>query len=859
MWSIFIKEIQSFFSSLVGYVVIGVFLIIMGLVMWVFPDTSILNYNYATMETLFLMAPMIFTFLIPAITMRSLAEEKQTGTIELLATKPISDLEILLGKYFASVLLLVFALLPTLFYYYTVHQLGSPVGNLDSGAIMGSYLGLFLLGATFTSIGVFASSLSKNQISAFLLATFLCFFFYWGFFYVSKLPFFVGKTDDLVQKAGIEYHYLSISRGLIDSRDVLYFFSVIGIFLMLSLLSLKGRVLDGSQFSFKDLGWKEWLIALIPTVLMVALNPSIGIGARILFGLLLALPVIWALYLIKKSNNSHTIFQPVLAIAIFAFLMVVSNYIYTSFDMTEEQRFTLTKPTKELLKGLDDVVFVEVLLDGEFPAGFKRLQTAVKELLDDFRSESGYVEYEFSNPNVGSKDEINQARQALSDVGITPTALRVKDVDETKELIIYPWAVVNFKGRTYPVNLLEQEVPGLSPEIVLNNSVGLLEYKIANAIDKLKIEKKPDILFTSGHGELNPLQTRDLENTMRSFYNSGRIVLDSVYKIGEEADVVVIAKPRAPFSDNDKFKLDQYIMKGGKVLWLIDPLVVNLDSLQGRKRYIPFEYPLNLEDILFKYGVKIQSNLILDLECSKIPLNTGNNMEMFPWYYHPIPVPRSSHPIVKSLDRLNLQFPSTIDTFRTKTPVKKTVLLESSPYTRTQLTPVQLNFEILRYEPDKSKFNKGPQPMAVLLEGTFPSVFQNRVKENLLQGLEEIGDKFHEQSVDTRMIVVSDGDIARNLIANFETEEVMPLGFNKYERRIYSNKDFIMNSLEYLIDKDGIIEARSKEVKLRLLDKVKAKSESLKWQLVNVLLPVALLLVFGLLFNFWRRRKYAQS
>ncbi len=241
MLSIFYKEVNSFFSSLVGYIVIGVFLILLGLVMWVFPDSSILNYNYATMDTLFTMAPMIFTFLIPAITMRSFAEEKQNGTIELLATRPLNDWDIILGKYFANLLLLLFALIPTVLYYYTVHNLGSPQGNLDSGAIMGSYLGLFLLGGAFTAIGLFASSLSSNQISSFILATFLCFFIHWAFFYLSKMPFFLGSIDDLIQKIGMEYHYLSISRGLIDSRNVLYFISVIIMFLACTQVSLGSR------------------------------------------------------------------------------------------------------------------------------------------------------------------------------------------------------------------------------------------------------------------------------------------------------------------------------------------------------------------------------------------------------------------------------------------------------------------------------------------------------------------------------------------------------------------------------------------------------------------------------------------
>jgi len=230
MWSIFSKEINTFFSSLIAYIVIGVFLIILGLVMWVFPDTSLLNYNYASLDQLFDLAPIIFMFLVPALTMRTFAEENQTGTIELLSTKPLTDFSIIFGKFLACTFLLFLAILPTIIYYYTIYQLGSPVGNLDSGAIMGSYIGLLLLGMIFVSIGV-----------AFMLATFLCFFFYWGFDYLSRLPIFVGKVDDVVEMLGIDYHYFSISRGVVDSRDVLYYFSITAIFLLLTYLVLQKR------------------------------------------------------------------------------------------------------------------------------------------------------------------------------------------------------------------------------------------------------------------------------------------------------------------------------------------------------------------------------------------------------------------------------------------------------------------------------------------------------------------------------------------------------------------------------------------------------------------------------------------
>lgn len=241
MYAIFIKEINAFFSSLIGYIVIGIFLVLMGLVMWVFPDYSVIDGNYATLDTLFAMAPLIFLFLIPAVTMRTFAEENQTGTIELLATRPISDWQIVGGKFLACFTLVVFALLPTVLYYITVYVLGAPPGNLDSGGIMGSYVGLLFLAAAFVAIGIFASSLSNNQIVAFLLAAFLCFFVYLAFDYLSRLPVFFGKTDDIVQSFGIDYHYNSMSRGVLDSRDVIYFLSVIAVFMAATVLSLGRR------------------------------------------------------------------------------------------------------------------------------------------------------------------------------------------------------------------------------------------------------------------------------------------------------------------------------------------------------------------------------------------------------------------------------------------------------------------------------------------------------------------------------------------------------------------------------------------------------------------------------------------
>jgi ABC-2 type transport system permease protein len=563
-------------------------------------------------------------------------------------------------------------------------------------------------------------------------------------------------------------------------------------------------------------------------------------------------------------NKRQSLLQLSLVLGILFFLNIIAQYFYGHLDLTEEKRYSLTTPTRQLLNGLKDGVYVKVLLEGNFPAGFKRLQGATKEMLDDFRSESGYIEYEFEDPSKGTVEQINNRRKELAKDGLIPVNLRVMENGEKKERVIYPAAIVSYGGRSIPVNLLENEVPGRSNEVVLNNSVSLLEYKFANAIQKLKSNNKSNIAFTGGHGELEGLQTADLEKSLRQFYNTGRLFLDSIVTISPEISVLIVAKPRTAFSEKDKFKIDQYVMNGGKVMWLIDRLTASLDSMQRQPNFMPNDYPINLEDILFKYGARIQPNLVLDLDCSKIPLVTGKlgnapQFELFPWYYSPSVAAISKHPIVKNLDRVSLQFPSSIDTVRTKTPVKKTILLTSSQYSRLQFSPVRLNFEMLRYDADKTKFDKPNQNLAVILEGEFPSMYENRVTDDLTAGLQQLNLAYKAKSIPTKMLVVSDGDIAANEVTNVAEKSYAPLGYNKYEKHLYANKDFLINAIEYLLDDNGVIAARTREVKLRLLDGVSTKSEKTFWQVLNVGVPLLLLLAFGWVFNFLRKRKYGKK
>lgn len=571
----------------------------------------------------------------------------------------------------------------------------------------------------------------------------------------------------------------------------------------------------------------------------------------------------------KQNRKTQSLIQLALFVGIIIFINILANArigghpLYTYFDMTEEKRYTLTGPTRALLEELDDVVTVKVLLEGDFPAGFKRLQTATRDILDDFRSESGYIEYEFENPRSGSTEEINARAQELAKDGIVPVNLTVRSSGEKEQKLIYPYAIVYYKGRSMPVRLLENEVPGMPPDVILNNSIGLLEYKFANAIQKLRNPRKPPIVFTTGHGELHPLETADLEKDLRAFYETGRLHLDSVVVLSPEIAVLIIAKPTRSFSEKDKFKIDQYVMNGGKVLWLMDALRVDLDSLQRYREYVPVEYDLNIDDLLFRYGIRIQPNMVLDMQCTRIPLVVGQvgnapqfEYERYP--YHPVVTPASGHPIVKSLAPVNLFYPSSIDTdVRTKTEIIKTVLLQSSPRSRLQYPPVRMNFDFLRYDLDPDKFDKGSQPVAMLLEGVFPSMFENRVTEGMLAGLRQLDMPFKEVSLPTSMMVVSDGDVAANPV-NWEKQSYDPLGWNPYEQYQFANKDFIINAIEYLVDQQGVIEARAKEVKLRMLDTARARSERTQWQLLNIAAPLVFLALFGAAYNWIRRRRYGK-
>ena len=576
----------------------------------------------------------------------------------------------------------------------------------------------------------------------------------------------------------------------------------------------------------------------------------------------------------EKNIKKKNLLQLLVVIIIIAAANIAGSVWFTRIDLTSEKRYTLSESTIKILKNLDDIVFFKVFLEGDFPAGFKRLQRETKELLDEFRAYSDNIQYEFINPSESDNSkERNDTYKLLIEQGLNPTNLQVKTKNGVEQKVIFPGAIVSYRQKELPVELLDAQI-NVPPESVLNNSIENLEFKLINTIRRITTKKKPILAFIQGHGELSGKEILDITQTLKQDYvvdeisldeniNSlmKRTLIDSVnndYQITPKYRAIIIAKPDSAFSDKDKFIIDQFIMYGGKVLWLIDPVIASMDSIKNSESFVSVDANLRLQDMLFTYGARLNKDLIMDLNAMAIPLKTGMmgnqpQIEFFPWYFFPVITPVSQNPIVRNLNAIKMQFVSSIDTNRVKN-VKKTILLTSSPYSRTVNVPAVVSLAILRDKPNERLYKGPPRAVAVLLEGKFQSFFDNRIPPSLMTA-KEIG--FKNISEKNSMILVSDGDVIRN---QFKIPEgyPLPLGYDQYTRETFGNKDFILNSLNYLTGGTDLISIRSKQIKLRLLDMSKVNKYKLIIQIVNVVAPVLLVILTGLILIWIRKRKYAK-
>lgn len=565
----------------------------------------------------------------------------------------------------------------------------------------------------------------------------------------------------------------------------------------------------------------------------------------------------------RKSQQRQATLRIFITAAILVCINIITAKFHKGIDLTKEKRFTLTDATKRMLAGLDEQVVVNVYLKGSFPAGFQRLSEGVKEKLQSFKEYGGSkIIYRFIDPMEG-KDESEKegiAKELVKN-GVQPMALNVKGSQNTSEQIIFPYALVQYKGKSQAVKLIENHY-GMSPLEVLNYSESLLEYKLGSAIHNLQKPGKQGIAYIVGHGESFGPHTYDLLMTLSQYYNVDTLDLPSAYKISETAySAIIINKPTEPFNDKEKFKIDQYIMHGGHVLWAIDQLYTPVDSLQKSGQFITMDYGLNLDDQLFKYGVRINYDLIEDITCNPVPLMSGTlengqpQIELRPMPFFPVFIPTSQHPIVHNMDGIMGRFVSSIDTIAT-TLSRKTILLQSSEYSRVSASPVRVSLSMLRYNPDPRLYHKGFKAAAVLLEGQFGSIFQNRIAPGFLATLRD-SLKYEYKPINekpTSMIVISDGEMLQNGFS--ATKGPSELGYWEYTQNLFANKNFILNCLEYLTDPNSMLEARSKDVKLRLLDGKRVQEEKLKWQFINIALPVISVLIFASVYFFFRKRRY---
>lgn len=561
-----------------------------------------------------------------------------------------------------------------------------------------------------------------------------------------------------------------------------------------------------------------------------------------------------------RKNLNKSIKHIIIVIVAIIAVNFISTKVYKRFDLTTDQRYTLNEATLDIIKKAETPIVIDVFLEGEdFPSEFRRLQSETKQLLEEFRAYNDNISFKFINPTE-DEDTRDQAIKQLNARGLTPMQLNVQENGKQSQEVIFPWALASYDEVTVKIPLVKNKI-GETQQQLVTNSVQHLEYAFADGISKLVNPKRRKIAVLKGNNEMDNLNIADYVKTLRDYYFIAPFTLDSVsnnpektLKSLQDFDLIIAAKPTEAFTEKEKFVLDQYTMNGGKSLWLIDQVAMDKDSLYNDfGKNVALARDLNLTDFFFKYGVRINPVLVSSMYSAPIVLLSGEGSntraERFPWTYSPLAQGISTHPVVNNLNYVKFDFASPIDTLKNNLKtVKKTVLLQSAPLSKLEGTPREISLDEVNNQQDPASFNKGSQNLAVLLEGKFTSVYNNRVKPFDLKDVKN-------ESVPTKMIVISDGDVIKNEIDRNGPKE---LGYDSKLNQFFGNKEFLVNAANYLLDDNGLINIRSKEIAVAFLNSEKITEEKTKWQLLNILLPLVLLGIFGFSFNYFRKKKYAK-
>lgn len=556
-----------------------------------------------------------------------------------------------------------------------------------------------------------------------------------------------------------------------------------------------------------------------------------------------------------------------MGIPLMAVIMITINSIalrwHTRIDLTDEHRFTLGKGTKSLLENLDGPVTIEVFLKGSYPSGFRKLAASTEDILREFKEVSGNkLRYEFISPEDNVPETSITYGDTLYSMGLIPINLTAQRKEGQQQQNVYPFALVHYKGNAYPIELYKGKTPIINVKEV-NNAEALLEYNLANGIFKASQNVKPKIAYAIGNDEPMDYSAYDLaEQTLKPGYNLSLVNINTQSFISPEFKAVVIVKPKTAFSDIEKLKIDQYVMHGGKVLFFIDRLNAEMDSLQIKNEVVAYDRELNLNDLLFKYGVRINPNLVMDLQCDYLPFDVNGNgqFEFLPWNYFPVIESPENHPINKNLGYVSGRFVNSIDLLENE-GIRKTVLLQSSTNSRIIASPALISGKENVSAPEDTKFTTKHIPIAVLLEGKFSSLYANRLTGEMRDSLDMHKFEFLSScKLENKMIVVSDGDIVLNSV--IKGDQPLPMGMNPFtygtQRQFpFANKEFLLNALDYLINQNGLAEAKAKDYTVAFLDSKKIATQRSSWQIVNIALPVSMVIIFALLFQYRRKRKFA--
>ena len=574
----------------------------------------------------------------------------------------------------------------------------------------------------------------------------------------------------------------------------------------------------------------------------------------------------------KKKVKRQNIFELALLLIVVVLVNLVGYYAYHRFDLTQEKRFSVSKGTKAYLKELKDIVYIKVYLgDENLPAGFRRLQKATRELLDEFKVYGkNNIEFEFISPSESPDEKTRrEVYDGLAKDGMLYFNIESQKSDGSKvKQVVFPGAIMTYRqhGQEYErvVNFFQGNITGNLNDASINMSIETLEYEFISGIRTVSRENTPTVGFIEGHGELDQYQVARFARAVGDFYMVKRIEIGEKISALDGCQAIVIADPKTKYSEKDKFIIDQFIMRGGKVLWLVDAVKVDMEPLASRNETMgEINSQVNLGDIIYSYGARINSSLIQDYQCALIPVNTAaEGAEQPKWQpayfpFFPLIMGRQDNPISRNINPVKFDFVSPIDTVGEDPKVHKSVILTSSEKSRIIRSPIRVSTDIFAEKPDPLKFSLQNLPVAVMMEGEFTSHYKNRLMKDFIEN--NVFKVYDKSAVPTKMIVIADGDCARNMVSIKEGKYMtQPLGWDQAAKTTFGNKEFLLNCVNYLLDDSGVMALRSREVKVRLLDRIKITEDRGFWRLFNVGLPVLIIALMGLIYMIVRKRKYSK-